>query len=307
MIELANKKSKKEKLTIEGKELEITNLEKVFWPEEGYTKGDLINYYIMISSYLLPYLKDRPESLHRYPNGIMGKSFYQKDMDHLPPDWIKTYLAKSEDDRQVNYMIVNDLASLIYMINLGCIDVNPWNSRTENPNNPDFIIIDLDPEDIDFKYVVKAALAVNETLKEYGIASYPKTSGATGLHIYIPVGAKYSYNQARNFAQIIVHLVHERVPAFTSLERSPRNRQGRVYLDWLQNSRGQTLAAPYCVRPRPGATVSAPLEWREVNEKLKPQYFTIKNIPDRLKEKGDIFKKILFSGERLENLLNRYQ
>lgn len=298
------KQQKTIEIEIEGKKVKLSHLDKVFWPDEGYTKRDLINYYIKISNYLLPYLKDRPESLLRLPNGITGKRFFQKDIDDLPPSWTQTINIFSEG-KNVNYLICQDLPSLLFMINLGVVDINPWNSRIGKLDHPDYLIIDLDPEEIDFSYVVEAALAVKEVLDGLNIPSYPKTSGARGMHIYIPMGAKYNYDQSRNFAEIIVNLAYQKVPSFTSLERSPKNRQNKVYLDHLQNSRGQTLASPYCLRPRAEATVSAPLLWKEVNENLDPKQFTIKTIFKRLDKVGDVFKGTLGKGIDLKSTINK--
>ncbi len=294
------------KVKISGKELVLTHLEKIYWPKEKYTKGDLIEYYRKISKVMLPYLKDRPENLNRHPNGITGESFYQKNMDHLPPKWAKTQKVHSDsNDKNINYLICQDEATLIYMANLGCIEINPWNSRIKDLEKPDYAIIDLDPEDIGFDKVVESAQAVHEVLEKYGIPSYPKTSGATGLHIYIPLGAKYDHDLSRQFVQLIVTMVNAKLPKITSLERSPKKRQKRVYLDYLQNRKGQTLAAPYSVRPKSGATVSTPLEWKEVNSKLDPKDFTIKNIFKRLDKKGDLFKPVLGKGIDLSKLINK--
>lgn len=279
----------------------LTNLQKVYWPDEGYTKGDLIQYYQEVADSLLPYLKDRPQSLHRYPDGIKGGHFYQKDLDtDNIPDWVKyqTYVAESTQ-KEVDFLVCNDLATLLYAVNLGCIELNPWNSRITNPDHPDWLVMDLDPEDIAFKEVVQAALTTKDVLDELELPAHCKTSGATGIHIYVPLDGKAEYEAVRNFAKKIAEQVHERLPATTSITRSPDKRQKRVYLDFLQNSRGQTLAAPYCVRPKPGATVSTPLEWSELTPKLDPKDFTIKNILQRLSKKGDLWKPVLSKGIRL--------
>jgi bifunctional non-homologous end joining protein LigD len=275
--------------------LHLTNQDKVYWPDEGYTKGDLVNYYKEVSSFILPYLKDRPESLNRFPNGINGPSFYQKDQDtKVIPKWVKTHPVYSESNQEdLDYLICNNLPTLLYMANLGCIEINPWNSRLKKLDYPDWVVMDLDPGDIPFVEVVKTAIEVRKVLEEAKISGYCKTSGATGLHIYVPLGAKYEYPEAREFMKTIAEHVHERLPATTSMERSPAKRRKQIYLDYLQNSRGQTLAAPYCVRPKPGATVSTPLEWDEVNAKLDPKKFTIKTIFKRLEKVGDLWKPVI--------------
>ncbi len=298
--------NEKKMIEVGGRRLEVTNLDKVFWPEEGYTKGDLIDYYRSIAPTILPHLRDRPESLRRNPNGIEGESFFQKDVGEVIPDWIKTVEVRSEsEDKEIEFMLCQDEATLVYMANWGCIEVNPWNSRYRNPDNPDYVVLDLDPLDIDFRYVVEAALVTRDVLEEAGAKGYIKTSGATGLHIFIPVNAKYSTIQVQQFAQLINTMVHARIPKTTSLERMPSRRARKVYLDFLQNRRGQTMAAAYCLRPHKGATASAPLDWDEVNESLDPRMFHIRNMAGRIKEKGDIWKPVIGRGIDMGKCLDR--
>ena len=290
-------KGKNQEVTVNGQILRLTNLDKVFWPEEEYTKGDVINYYYRIAPYILPYLKDRPQSLYRTPNGILKKGFYQKDVSSFAPDWVETYKIISDGEKkEKHYLLCQNLETLIYMANLGCIEINPWLSRVQRPDYPDYLVIDLDPEEIAFAKVIEAAQAVHAVLARAQIPSFPKTSGATGLHIYIPLGAKYNYEIAREFARLIATLVHHEVPGFTSLERSPKKRKQKVYLDFLQNRSGQTLASVYSLRPREGATVSTPLRWEEIKPGLDPREFTIKTIHRRLQKMGDLFKGVLGPG-----------
>ena len=291
---------------ISGRRLELTNLEKIFWPDEGYTKGDLIDYYRSVAPVILPHLKDRPQSLRRSPNGIEGEDFFQKDVGEGVPGWLQTVNMRSEsEEKDITFMLCQDEATLVFMANWGCIEINPWNARYRRPDNPDYIVLDLDPLGIDFKYVVEAALATREILDKAGARGYCKTSGATGLHIYIPVNGKYSTEQVQQFAQLINTFVHARIPKTTSLERMPARRPNKVYLDFLQNRRGQTMASAYCVRPRKGATVSAPLEWVEVNESLDPANFHIRNMADRIREKGDLWKPVIGRGINMEKCLER--
>ncbi len=286
----------------------LTNLDKIFWPKEKYTKGDVIKYYEKIADYILPYLKDRPESLNRHPNGIAGDSFFQKDMDHTPPTWVKTQKVYSESNEQdINYLVCNNPPTLLYMANLGCIEINPWFSTTKHLDKPDYAVLDLDPEDIGFDKVIEVALEAHKILSKLKVDHYPKTSGATGIHIFIPLGAKYTYEQAKHFTQLIAVLVNKALPEITSLERNPQRRQKRIYLDYLQNRKGQTLAAPYSLRPKPGAPVSTPLEWKEVKKGLKPTNFTIKNIFTRLQKKGDLFKPVLGKGIDLKAALKQIE
>lgn len=281
-------------LLLNKRSVTLTNQQKIYWPQEKITKGQLIDYYIAVADYILPHLKDRPLSLHRFPNGITGMSFYQKDMDvKTIPSWLKTisFLAESTG-KEVDYLLCNDTATLLYMVNLGCIEVNPWLSRTSKPEHPDNIVIDLDPEGIPFSAVVETAQCVHEILEKYGINSYCKTSGSRGLHIFIPTGAKYEYDTCRLFAEFIAREANAQLPGITSVIRTKSQRKKKVYLDFLQNSRGQTIAAPYSARPKPGATVSAPLDWKEVNGKLDMKDFHIGNTVSRLKKKGDLWANI---------------
>lgn len=281
-------------LLLNKRSVSLTNQQKIYWPQEKITKGQLIDYYISVADYILPHLKDRPLSLHRFPNGITGMSFYQKDMDvKTIPSWLKTisFLAESTG-KEVDYLLCNDTATLLYMVNLGCIEVNPWLSRINKPEHPDNIVIDLDPEGIPFSAVVETAQCVHEILEKYGINSYCKTSGSRGLHIFIPTGAKYEYDTCRLFAEFIARETNAQLPGITSVIRTKSQRKKKVYVDFLQNSRGQTIAAPYSARPKPGATVSTPLDWKEVNEKLDMKDFHIGNTVSRLKKKGDLWANI---------------
>ncbi len=285
------------------KGLEFSNLDKIYFPQDSITKGDLIKYYERISEYMLPYLKDRPESLRRNPNGITGDEFWQKNVENFP-SWVETIKVESEhEERTINYCMAQDKESLLYLVNLGCIEINPWFSRKGHLENPDFFVMDLDPEDISFEYVIKAANVVREVFETLDIESYPKTSGATGIHIYVPLGAKYDYEQVRVFAEIIARTTQSKAPDFLSVERSPSKRQKKVYVDFLQNRVGQTLAAPYSARPKKGATVSTPLRWNEVKKGLTPQDFNIQNIFERLEKVGDLWKPVMGKGIDMEKAL----
>ncbi|PZR24882.1 MAG: DNA ligase D [Citrobacter freundii] len=306
---LLNPTDKSQARKVNGQELQFSNLDKIYWPKEKLTKRDLINYYYQIAPFILPYLKGRPESLNRFPNGINGKSFYQKDVTGKIADWIDTFPYKSQDeDQQKNYMICNDEAALLYMANLGCIEINPWSSKVDNPENPDWCIIDLDPgKKTAFEEVIDAARVTYEVLDTAGIPSYPKTSGSTGMHIYIPLGGLYTYEHSKEFARLIVTIVHHQIPEFTSIERTVSARKGKMYLDFLQNRPQATLAAPYSARPKPGATVSMPLRWDEVKKGLSIQDFTIKNVPGLLQERGDLFKPVLGKGINMSSAIKKLE
>jgi bifunctional non-homologous end joining protein LigD len=295
-------------MTIGGRIVPLTNLNKLYWPEDGIAKGDLIQYYRQAASVLLPHLKDRPLSLNRHPNGIEGKSFFQKDVSRQPPpDWVHTVELPSDSGERatIRSVLCQDEATLIYLANLGCIELNPWSSRIDTLDQPDYVVIDLDPEDVSFNLVIEAAQMVRKTLEQAGARGYCKTSGKRGLHIYVPFGARYSYEQGSKFAELIVQLVHTRLSHSTSLIRHPAKRQKRVYLDFLQNAKGKTVAAPYSVRPHPRATVSTPLKWSEVKRGLDPATFTIGNLENRLDRMGDLWKPVLGQGIDLQGCLER--
>ena len=285
--------------TIGGKKLTFTNTDKVYWPDEGYTKGDVINYYNTIAPHILKYMKDRPESLFRTPNGINGGGFFHKDAADEGPKWLKSVSLYSESaEKDIHYIICNNTATLLYMANLGCIEMNPWNSRLKDLDKPDYLVLDLDPsEDNTFDHVIDTALVIKGILDKAGAASFPKTSGATGIHIYVPLGGKYTYDQGKEFAHIVAGMAQAELPDITSLERSLSKRgKDKLYIDYLQNRKGQTLSCAYSMRPKPGATVSAPLEWKEVKKGLHPTDFNFKNIHKRLEKKGDLFAGVLLKG-----------
>jgi bifunctional non-homologous end joining protein LigD len=288
-------------------DVSLTNLDKIFWPKEKYTKGDLIEYYRKMWPFLKKYLKDRPQSLNRFPNGIKGESFYQKDLKSVPPYGKTVQVYAESEQKMINYFIANNQESLLYLVNLGCIEINVWNARYQNPDYPDYMVLDLDPENISFQKVVETALVIRDILDKADIESYCKTSGATGLHIYVPLGAKYSTRQVIEFAKIIAYLTHQRLPNITSVERSPSQRSKRVYLDYLQNRRHQTMATPYSVRPRKGAPVSTPLTWEEVKPGLDPGDFTMKNIFRRLDRVGDLWKGVLGKGIDMKRALEKLE
>jgi bifunctional non-homologous end joining protein LigD len=296
---------------VNKKELTFSNTQKLFWAKEKITKGDLISYYHEIAPEILPYLKGRPESLNRYPDGWDGKSFYQKDVKGKVPDWMNTFPYRSADeDIDKEFLVADDEASLLFMINLGCIEIHPWNSTIDKPDHPTWCVIDLDPDQNKFDSVIEAARIGYEILEGAKIPSYCKTSGSTGLHIYIPLHGKYSYDQSKEFARIIVTLIQQEMPKLTSIERSTSRRKGKIYLDFLQNRPQATLAAPYSVRPKPGATVSMPLYWDEVKKGLKMNAFHLRNAVPIIKERSGLFKGVLGKGidmpKSLRGLENSY-
>jgi bifunctional non-homologous end joining protein LigD len=274
----------------------FSNTEKVFWPREHYTKGDMLDYYEAVASTILPHLRDRPMVLNRYPGGITGESFFQKqvDLSQLPP-WVKTAKVH-HSNRVIDYVLVQDLETLLYVVNLGSIELNPFLSKVPSILAPDYMVIDLDPEDVPFKGVVEVALTIHEILNSIGAENYCKTSGGRGLHIYVPLGAKYDFSQSQNFAHVLGLVAQTKHPRLVSLVRNPRERQKRVYVDFLRNSQHQTVAVAYCLRPKPHAPVSAPLRWDEVNDELDPLAFNIETMPQRIVDEGDLFAAVLGKG-----------
>ena len=301
--------SKTDKTFVFGKiKVKVTNINKIYFPDEGITKGDVINYYIEMADYILPYLKGRPQSLLRTPNGIKAKGFFHKDAGGGTPSFVKTKKLFSEStNKNINYIICDNKPTLTYLNNLGSIEINPWHSTIQALDNPDYLMIDIDPSNENtFEQVIEAANVVKEVLDRAGASSYCKTSGASGLHVYVPTAKKYTYEQVKDFAYLICMLANEQIPEFTTLERNLQKRGHKhIYMDYLQNRRGQTIACVYSLRPKSGATVSTPLLWKEVKSGLTPQDFHIHNIMKRVKKMGDIFTPILGKGIDLNKCLKK--
>jgi len=289
-----------------AKKIEFTNLDKVFWPEDGYTKGDLIGYYDRIAPYLIPHLLDRPLVFERFPNGIHGQSFYQKDAPDHTPDWIRTQEIWSGDvERYIRYFIGADREQLLYIANTGNIQHNPWMSRVQQMDYPDYLVFDLDPVEAPFATVQKVAIVLKQVLDELGLRSYPKTSGASGIHVHLPVLEEtFTYEEVRIFAEAIASIVVERLPDFATITRAvSRRKPHEVYIDFLQNIRGKTVASVYSPRPRPGAPVSTPLKWEEFKRPIDPNAFTIKTIFKRLDKYGELFEKALTDRQDISGFL----
>ena len=277
-----------------AKEVRLTNLKKVFWPADGYTKGDLVAYYEKVAPLLLPYLRNRPLVLTRYPDGIAGKSFYQKDAPEFAPAWVRTERVYSKDaEREIDYFVVDDVESLRYVVNSGAIPLHLWASRLGSLERPDWLVLDLDPKGAPFTDVVKVAQALHRILDDLALPSYPKTSGATGLHILIPLGARYVDDEVRTFARLLAVLGVEAEPDISTIARPLRSRGGKVYIDFGQNGHGQTIVAPFSLRPLPGAPASCPLRWSEVTARLDPARFTIVTVPKRFDKIADPLVPVL--------------
>jgi bifunctional non-homologous end joining protein LigD len=284
----------------------LTNLDKLYWPQDKITKGDLLRYYEKIAPTILPYLKNRPLVLHRFPDGYKGEHFYQKEAGSHLPSFVKTTTLQHEE-RKISYIVVQNVPTLLYTVNLGSIELHPFNAILSHLAKPDYMVFDLDPEGISFDAVVDTAQAIHEILEEIGIASFCKTTGATGLHIYVPLHGKYTYDQVLLFANMVATLTQRKLPRIATLERSPAKRQKKVYIDIFQNHRTKTLVSAYSVRGMPHATVSTPLQWKEVKHCLDPTDFTIKTVPGRLSKKGDLFKGILGKGINLRSSLKQLE
>jgi bifunctional non-homologous end joining protein LigD len=285
----------------------LSNLDKVFWPAEGYTKGDLIEYYRVISPWLLPYLKDRPVVLTRYPDGIEGKWFYQKDAPVFVPEWIRTQRMWSEQtQREIDYFICDDLESLLYLANLAAIPLHVWASRVPTLDHPDWCVLDLDPKGAPFEHVVRVAKAARALCQEIDLPAYVKTSGSSGLHVLLPLGRQCTYEQSRSLGELLARVIVSGLPEIATITRAVSRRGGKVYVDYLQNISGQLLAAPFSVRPLPGAPVSTPLEWREVTDRLDIGAFTIRTVPARMKKrKADPLLGVLDEAPDLGRTLER--
>jgi len=296
-----------QQILLNGHELKLTNLNKLYWKKEKFSKGNMINYYLQVAPYMLPYMVDRPQSLNRHPNGIDGPNFFQKDQRGKVPGWMQTHEDFSESTNEtIEYLVCSNEATLIYMANLGCIEMHPWHSRSQSWQYPDWCLIDLDPDKPNtFDQVMEVAKVVKQFLDSIGAEALVKTSGSTGIHIYIPLGAKYDYDQSKQLAELVVTLVNHELPDLTSVERSPSKRKGKIYLDFLQNRQTQTAAAPYSLRPKPGVPVSTPLDWSELKKGLTPTTYNARNIFDRLKVEGDLFKPVLGKGINLEKVLTK--
>ena len=294
---------------VEGHRLKFTNLDKVYFPKDGWKKRDLLSFYDRVAPWLLPHLKDRPLSMKRYPNGIAEEFFFQKNAGTHFPDWMRCEPITEHHPPKVNhYPIAQDRASLLYLVNLGCIDHNPWMSRAGNLDHPDWMLLDLDPVESPFDLIIDAMLLVRELLSQLGLKGYPKTTGGDGMHVYVPLEPVYTYEQVRSFAELVSHLAVDREPnLFTTPRSVGKRKKGRVYFDYLQIGIGKTIAAPYVVRAYDGAPVATPLDWKEVKRGLQPTDFRIDNVIERFERVGDLFAPVIGGGQRLEDALERLQ
>jgi bifunctional non-homologous end joining protein LigD len=293
--------------------VKLSNLTKVFWPDDdpsgGITKGDLLDYYREVAPVVVPHLKGRPFTMRRYPDGAYGKAFFQKDAPKGMPEWIPRFRVqvstreRPPKQRWIDAPLVNDEDTLLWMVNMGCIDLNAWYSRVDRPDRPDFVLFDLDPSpDVGFPEVVQVALLVKQALDALGLVSFPKTSSAEGMHVLVPVERRYTYAQTRDFCEIVAGAIARTHRGLATTEWSKAKRRG-VLIDANQNGEGKTIASVYSVRPRPGAPVSTPLRWDEVKEALDATSFTMEVVLDRIRRHGDLFEGVLTTRQRLEPAL----
>ncbi len=288
---------------------QLTNLDKIFWPAEGYTKGDLVQYYRTIAPWMLRYLADRPLVMTRYPDGIDGKSFFQKDAPGYAPEWVRTETVYSDDaEREIRYFVVDEADQLVYIANLGTIPIHVWASRVATLEQPDWSIIDLDPGDAPFAHVVEIARAARDLCAGIMLPCAVKTSGSSGLHLMLPLGRQCTHVQARQLAELLAVVLVAQLPEIATVRRLPQQREGKVYVDYLQNGRGKLLVAPFCVRPLPGAPVSTPLGWEEVGPDLRIRDFTIRTVPERVAHlEGDPLEVVLAARPDLAQVLGKLQ
>jgi bifunctional non-homologous end joining protein LigD len=293
--------------TGEERTFAVTNTDKVFWPDEGYTKGDLLEYYRAISPWMLPYLVDRPLVLTRFPDGIAGKSFYQQDAPGFVPQWIRTQRMYSEQaQKEISYFVGEDEAALLYLVNLGTIPIHVWASRTSQIDRPDWCVLDLDPKGAPFSDVVRTAQTAHQLCDDIGLPNYIKTSGSSGLHVLIPLGCQCRHDEARSLGELLARLIVGEIPEITTLARQISRREGKVYVDYLQNGSGRLIVAPFSARPLPGAPVSMPLRWSEVKQGLDIRAFTIRNAPARMRQlKRDPLLQVVSDQPDLAAVLDR--
>jgi bifunctional non-homologous end joining protein LigD len=288
--------------------VKLTNLEKVYWPAEGFTKGELVSWYDSVADVLLPYLHDRPVHMNRFPDGIDGKSFYQRQAKEDTPSWVTTVpIDSGTHGSTIPQILCNDRDTLLWMANSGSIDLHPWLSRWGSLESPDWAVLDLDPKGAPFRDVVRIAREIGKLLFGIGLRPLVKTSGKTGLHVYVPLVPGYGYEQARMFCEGVARLVVRDLSAIATVERAIESREGKVYVDFGQNRRGQTVVPPYSVRPVRGATVSTPLSWDELDGDLTPARFTIQTVGERLARLGDLFRPALSDRQDLLQAIEALQ
>jgi len=287
-------------VALDGERVSLTSLERVYWPDEKITKFELLCYYIQVSDLILPLLKDRPAILQRWPRGIKAPMFFQQDLESAP-SFVKTVHLTNRDGRELDYAVYTTRASLLHLVNLGTIEQHPWHSTTKKLDHPDWIAIDLDPKQAPWENVLQVAMITKEVCDEVGLNSFPKTSGSSGIHIYLPLKPTNKYDSVAEFSRMLATEVAQRAPKIATVERAIAKRKSdQVYVDWMQNARGKSLAAAFTVRAKPKATVSMPLTWKQIEQGVKISDFTVKNVPALLKKKGNAWADFLDQRQKLK-------
>jgi len=286
-------------LEIDGERVSLTHIDRVYWPTEKITKFDLLCYYLQLAPHILPFLKDRPAILQRYPRGINAPMFFQQDLESAPP-FIKTVQLTNQEGRELNYAVYTTVGSLLHFVNLGTIEQHPWHSTVKHLDRPDYLMLDLDPKEAPWKNVLEVALVCKEVFDEVGLSAFPKTSGSSGIHVYLPLKPKHDYRNIAAVAEALASEVAQRAPKIATIQRSLAKRQKQqVYVDAMQNARGKTIAAAFSARAKPGATVSMPLTWKQIEKGVKISDFTIKNVPGLIKKNRDAWAKFFDSRQEL--------
>ena len=278
----------------------VTSLDRIYWPDEKLTKFDLLSYYLKVADYIMPFLQDRPAILQRYPRGIKAPMFFQQDLESAP-EFIKTARLMNQEGRQLDYGVYSTVASLLHFVTLGTIEQHPWHSTTKRLDKPDWIAIDLDPKRAPWENVLQVALVVKQVADEIGLQAFPKTSGSSGIHIYVPLKPTNEYDKVAEFSRLFASEVAQRAPRIATVERTIAKRKAtQVYVDWMQNARGKSLASVFTARAKPGAPVSMPLTWKQIEKGVQIRDFTITNVPDLLKKKGDPWAEFFASRQSLK-------
>ena len=287
-------------LQVGREQVSVTSLDRIYWPDEKLTKFDLLSYYLKVADYMMPYLKDRPAILQRYPRGINAPMFFQQDLDSAP-EFIKTARLTNQEGRDLDYGVYSTVSSLLHFVTLGTIEQHPWHSTLKHLDKPDYIAIDLDPKRAPWENVLQVALMVKEVADEIGLKAFPKTSGSSGIHIYVPLKATNEYDKVAEYARLFASEVARRAPQIATVERTIAKRKStQVYVDWMQNARGKSLASAFTARAKPKASVSMPLTWKQIEKGIKIADFTITNVPELLKKKGDAWADFFKSRQTLK-------
>ncbi len=287
-------------LALEGERVTVTSLDRVYWPDEKITKFELLSYYLKVSAYMLPFLKNRPAILQRWPRGIKAPMFFQQDLESAPA-FIKTVRLVNQQGRELDYAVYTTTASLLHFANLGSIEQHPWHSTTAKLDKPDWLAIDLDPKKAPWENVLQVALVCKQVCDEIGLNSFPKTSGSSGIHIYLPLTPTNEYAKVAEFSRLLASEIARRAPKIATVERSiDKRKRDQVYVDWMQNARGKSLAAVFTARAKPGATVSMPLSWKQIEQGVKISDFTVKNVPALLKKSGDAWSNFFDQRQKLK-------